>query len=75
MSALVQIADFGTDYTGIGWLTLIGPLVVLALIVVWWRSAWRRGAGESIAETVTPTRPAKSAKAAKAAGKKKGASR
>jgi hypothetical protein len=43
MSSLVQIADFGTDYTGIGWLTVVLPLAVLALIVAWWHFVYRRG--------------------------------
>jgi hypothetical protein len=43
MSALLPIADFGTNYSGIGWITIVIPLVVLALVVAWWHLTWRRG--------------------------------
>jgi len=39
----VPFADFGTDYGGIGWLTLVLPLFLLALVIVWWRISWGRG--------------------------------
>jgi hypothetical protein len=62
----VSIADFGTDYTGIGWLTVVLPLALLAGIVVWWRLSWRRGGSPE-----APEQPAPAAKAgAKAGGKK-----
>ncbi|MGD0981227.1 MAG: hypothetical protein ABR946_07070 [Solirubrobacteraceae bacterium] len=43
MSALLQVADFGTDYTGIGWLTLVLPLALLFTVVAWWHLTYRRG--------------------------------
>jgi|GEM_PF-5863045 uncharacterized membrane protein YhaH (DUF805 family) len=43
MSALLQLADFGTDYTGIGWLTLVFPLALLFTVVAWWNLTYRRG--------------------------------
>jgi MFS superfamily sulfate permease-like transporter len=39
----VPIADFGTNYTGIGWLTLVLPLLLLLIVIVWWRVSWGRG--------------------------------
>jgi hypothetical protein len=52
MSSLV-IADFGTNYSGIGWLTLVLPLLLLIIVVAWWRLAWHRSSTDSaeIAET------------------------
>jgi uncharacterized membrane protein len=41
VSALVQIADFGTNYTGIGWLTLVVPLGLLFAVVAWWHATYR----------------------------------
>jgi cbb3-type cytochrome oxidase subunit 3 len=43
MNALLQLADFGTDYTGIGWLTLALPLALLFMVVAWWNLTYRRG--------------------------------
>jgi hypothetical protein len=35
------LADFGTDYTDVGWLTIVLPLVVLALVIGWWNLMYR----------------------------------
>jgi hypothetical protein len=48
--ALVQIADFGTNYTGIGWITLVLPIGLLILVVIWWRTAWGRGSADQADE-------------------------
>lgn len=39
-----MIADFGTDYTAIGWLTLVLPVgFVAAVAVLLWRAIKRDG--------------------------------
>jgi hypothetical protein len=43
----MPIADFGTNYTGIGWLTLVLPLALLIIVVVWWRIAWSKGSANA----------------------------
>ncbi|MGD0196343.1 MAG: hypothetical protein ABSC56_00355 [Solirubrobacteraceae bacterium] len=37
-----MIADFGTNYTGIGWLTVVVPLGFLVIVVGLWVRAFRR---------------------------------
>jgi hypothetical protein len=57
----VQIADFGTDYTGIGWLTLVLPLALLIAVIIWWRITWRRGSATAV-ETFVDAAPGVAAK-------------
>lgn len=46
MIALVtQIADFGADYTGIGWFTVVLPLALVAIVVALWARAYKRDGG------------------------------
>jgi hypothetical protein len=44
----VQIADFGTNYSGIGWITLVLPLVLLIIVIAWWRVSWSHGSSEAV---------------------------
>jgi hypothetical protein len=52
----VQIADFGTNYGGVGWLTLLVPLGLLIIVVAWWRLSWSRGSSEAV-ETFVESAP------------------
>jgi hypothetical protein len=52
----VQIADFGTNYGGVGWLTLLVPLGLLIIVIVWWRVSWSRGSSEAV-ETFVESAP------------------
>jgi len=44
------IADFGTNYTGIGWLTLVVPVGFLGIVVALWVRAFKRGERHDSAE-------------------------
>lgn len=46
----MQIADFGTNYSGIGWLTLVVPLGLLIIVIASWRTAWGRGSASQADE-------------------------
>jgi hypothetical protein len=46
IALITQFADFGADYTGIGWLTVVLPLALLAFVVALWFRAYRRDGGE-----------------------------
>lgn len=57
----MQIADFGTNYTGIGWLTLVVPVGLLIAVIFWWRITWRRGSAAAV-DTFVDAAPGVSAK-------------
>ena len=46
MTALItQLADFGSNYTAIGWLTLVVPVGLVGVVAVVWVCAFKRHGG------------------------------
>jgi threonine/homoserine/homoserine lactone efflux protein len=55
IALFVQFADAGTNDTGAGWMTLVLPLALLAVVFAfWWRALKRRRRGG--ADTDPPSR-------------------
>ena len=57
IAAMLPLADFGSDTTAAGWMTVVLPLFVLAVVFAFWYRALRAGARAGAGDDATPQPP------------------
>jgi heme/copper-type cytochrome/quinol oxidase subunit 2 len=57
IAPMLPLADFGSDTTAAGWMTVVLPLVVLAVVFALWYRALRARARSGAGDDATPQPP------------------